>query len=107
MARPLRLNWAVAWCHVAARGNERKAIFWDDRDRLHFVELLRAWLECFRLGLQTYVREIGGMSLAALRQGVEVPANGSEPGKKMRGAEKLLRILRVAWPRRGAGLPQN
>jgi hypothetical protein len=33
MARPLRLEAEGAVYHVIARGNERKAVFRDDRDR--------------------------------------------------------------------------
>ncbi len=40
---------------MTARGNERKAIFRDDRDRTHFVELLSDWPERFRLRLHAYV----------------------------------------------------
>jgi len=29
-----------AWCHVTSRGNERKAIFRDDSEWEHFLELL-------------------------------------------------------------------
>ena len=40
MARPLRIEKADGWYHITARGNERKAIFRDDRDRRHFLELV-------------------------------------------------------------------
>ena len=40
MARPLRIEFPNARHHVMARGNERRAIFLDDRDRRHFVEVL-------------------------------------------------------------------
>ncbi len=40
---------------MTARGNEGKAIFRDDRDRIHFVELLAGWGERFRLRLHAYV----------------------------------------------------
>jgi REP element-mobilizing transposase RayT len=33
MARPLRIEVAGGWYHVTARGNERRHIFRDDRDR--------------------------------------------------------------------------
>ena len=32
MARPLRVEIAGGWYHVTARGNERRAIFRDDKD---------------------------------------------------------------------------
>ena len=55
VARQLRLNRAGLWYHVTARGNERKPIYRDNRDRLHFVELFAGWRELFRLHLHAYV----------------------------------------------------
>src|SRR5260221_568879 len=55
VARQLRLNRAGLWYHVTARGNERKPIYRDDADRLHFVELFAGWRELFRLHLHAYV----------------------------------------------------
>ena len=55
MARPLRIERAGGWYHVTARGNERKAIFWEDRDRLHFLELLEELVARFRIRLHAYV----------------------------------------------------
>jgi REP-associated tyrosine transposase len=40
MARPLRLEFEDAMYHLCARGNARQRIFWDDRDRAHFLALL-------------------------------------------------------------------
>lgn len=40
MARPPRLELANGIYHVLARGNERRAIFWDDGDRRRFLELV-------------------------------------------------------------------
>jgi len=47
MARPLRLERDGARYHVTARGNERRALFRDEADREHFVELLAQWPERF------------------------------------------------------------
>ena len=33
MIRPLRINLAGGWYHVTARGNNRQAIYDDDRER--------------------------------------------------------------------------
>jgi len=41
MARPLRIEYPGAVYHVTGRGNERKAIFRDDRDREAFLDTLR------------------------------------------------------------------
>jgi REP element-mobilizing transposase RayT len=40
MARPLRIEYKGAFYHITARGNEKKAIFKDDRDRKKFLSLL-------------------------------------------------------------------
>lgn len=40
MARPLRIEYCSALYHVTSRGNERKPIFWDNEDRLIFLDLL-------------------------------------------------------------------
>ena len=40
MARPLRIDVAGGRYYVTNRGNERRPIFRDDRDRWHFLELL-------------------------------------------------------------------
>jgi len=40
MARPLRVNFKNGWYHVTARGNNRQRIYFDQRDRRHFLERL-------------------------------------------------------------------
>ena len=40
MARPLRIERPGGRYHITARGNERKAVYRDDSDRFHFLELL-------------------------------------------------------------------
>jgi len=32
MSRPLRIQYPNAHYHVVARGNERREIFWDEKD---------------------------------------------------------------------------
>jgi putative transposase len=49
MSRPLRIEKAGAWYHVTARGNERKNIFRDNKDRWHFLDLLGQMAERFRM----------------------------------------------------------
>jgi hypothetical protein len=46
--------------HVTARGNERRQIFVDDKDRRHFLELLEATVgstnrEAVQVGLGSYL----------------------------------------------------
>ena len=55
MAKPLRIERAGAWYHVTARGNERRDIYRDERDRRRFCELLGEAVERFRLVLHSYV----------------------------------------------------
>lgn len=55
MARPLRMERIGRWYHITARGNERKDIFRDDRDREHFLELLEEAVDLFALRLHAYV----------------------------------------------------
>src|SRR5574337_302848 len=42
MARPVRLEFGGALYHVTARGDRREAIYEDDADREHFLEVLGA-----------------------------------------------------------------
>lgn len=55
MARPLRIEQVGGWYHVVARGNERKPIFRDHRDRSHFLELIEEMVSRYRLRLHCYV----------------------------------------------------
>lgn len=55
MARPLRIEREGGWYHVTARGNERRRIYRDDRDRHHFKDLMAEARTRFRLRLHVYV----------------------------------------------------
>jgi REP element-mobilizing transposase RayT len=55
MARPLRLEFPGAVWHVTCRGNERKAIFRDEEDRLQFLGTLGRVVTMFRWKLHAYV----------------------------------------------------
>jgi len=54
MARPLRLEFPGSLWHVTVRGNERREIFRDRRDRHHFLELLGQCVNRFDWILTTY-----------------------------------------------------
>ena len=41
MARPLRIEYAGAVYHITSRGNEKKAVFKDDQDRINFLNTLQ------------------------------------------------------------------
>ena len=55
MARPLRIEVSGGLYHLTARGNERKAIYRDARDREHFLELLAELPTRFGTLLHAYV----------------------------------------------------
>lgn len=41
MARPLRIEYPGAVYHITSRGNEKKAVFRDDQDRVNFLSVLQ------------------------------------------------------------------
>lgn len=47
MARPLRVEFEGAVYHITSRGNAGQVIFADDRDRLHFLDILRDVVDRF------------------------------------------------------------
>lgn len=55
MSRPLRIEFPGAWFHVTARGNERRAIVRDDRDRQRWIGLLSELPGRFGLRVHGYV----------------------------------------------------
>ncbi len=54
MPRPIRVEFPGAVYHVMARGNERKDIFRDDRDRQRLLDALAATVEQFGLRVYAY-----------------------------------------------------
>ena len=55
MARPLRIDYPGAIYHITCRGNERRAIFGDDADRLAFQKRLTTCVATYQLRLHGYV----------------------------------------------------
>ena len=55
MSRPLRIERAGGWYHITGRGNERRALYRDNRDRVHFCELLGEMVARFLVRLHAYV----------------------------------------------------
>ena len=41
MTRPLRIEYAGVVYHITSRGNEKKAVFKDDQDRINFLNTLQ------------------------------------------------------------------
>jgi hypothetical protein len=59
MARALRIQCPSGRHHVPAPGNERKAIFRDDTDRFHFMELLSELGKRFGARVHGYAKASG------------------------------------------------
>jgi REP element-mobilizing transposase RayT len=55
LARPLRIEYAGAFYHVTARGNERKKIFFSKRDYQKFKEYLVDAKKKYGIVLHAYV----------------------------------------------------
>jgi putative transposase len=55
MARALRINYPGAFYHVTCRGNERKNIFADDRDRSIFLDKIKTSDEIYQVRVHAYV----------------------------------------------------
>jgi REP element-mobilizing transposase RayT len=55
MARPLPIERPGGRYHVTARGNDRKAVYRNDSDRFHFLELLSEATERFAVRIHAYV----------------------------------------------------
>lgn len=55
MARPLRLEHADALYHITSRGNEQRPIFYDDTDRLMFLNFLAQAIHRFGWSLTAWV----------------------------------------------------
>src|SRR6266542_2128891 len=55
MARALRLEHSGAIWHVTSRGNERRDIFRDERDRERFLEILGEGITRFKWKLHGFV----------------------------------------------------
>jgi putative transposase len=55
IVRQLRIEYEGALYHVTSRGNLRDRIFFDDRDREKFIDILRRTKERYSYILHTYV----------------------------------------------------
>jgi REP element-mobilizing transposase RayT len=54
MARPLRIQYPGAVYHITSRGNEKREIFRDDKDRLTFLDILEQSLQTYNVRLYCY-----------------------------------------------------
>ena len=55
MARPLRIEYPDALYHVTCRGNEKRVIYRDDKDRVKFLEILQRSIEIYNIKVYSYV----------------------------------------------------
>jgi len=55
MARPLRIQYEGAYYHIICRGDDRKVVFQDDRDRTEFMAILSESLKTYSVHLHCYV----------------------------------------------------
>lgn len=55
MPRPPRIQYPDAHYHVCARGNERRRIFWNDGDFLHFCDLMGQMSGKFDIAIYAFV----------------------------------------------------
>jgi len=54
MARPLRIEYPGAFYHVTSRGNERREIFRDDKDRQRFLSYLETAVARYKAVIHVY-----------------------------------------------------
>jgi len=54
MARPLRIEFPDAWCHVMNRGRRGEAIFADDQDYSRFSARVREASEMWNIRIAAY-----------------------------------------------------
>jgi putative transposase len=55
MGRPIRIEYPGALYHITSRGNERKKIFLDDRDRTKFVGILADYHDRYGIVIHAFV----------------------------------------------------
>ena len=55
MGRPLRVEYAGAVYHITSRGNEKRAIFLEDEDRVELLEKLKDYHDRFGILIHSYV----------------------------------------------------
>jgi REP element-mobilizing transposase RayT len=55
MARPLRLDYPDTFYHVLSRGNEKRDIFYDEKDYLKFLDTLGRMVARFKLEVHAYI----------------------------------------------------
>ena len=108
MARQLRHHYAGGWYHITTRGMGRRAIFGDDRDREHFIELLAGMVGRYGVILHAYALMENHYHLKASMRGRlrESPPRSRSAGRRsLRGCAKGFRNVWAGrrTPGRGDG----
>ena len=89
MTRPLRVDVAGGWYHVTSRGIKRRAIFANDAEHLHFLELLPEMSERFRVRVHAHVELTNHYHLIV-----------QTPEANLSRAIQWLNLSHVAWVNR-------
>jgi hypothetical protein len=99
MARPLRIERVGGWYHATARGNERRNIFRDDTDRLHFfhciVEDDHGWQDVARYVHLNPVR-LGRLGLGKSQQKASRAGRVRPPAPEV-VSERLRTLREYRW----------
>ena len=90
MARPLRIQFPGAFYHVTSRGNERKAIFRNDRDKGKFLSYLESAHESYGARVHVYCLMENHYHLL-----LETP-RGNFPAAQGYGSEAMSNLLHVS-----------
>ena len=54
MSRPLRIQYPDAWYHVMDRGRRGDVIFYEDKDYVTFIDLLKEIVEDYNVKVSAY-----------------------------------------------------
>jgi REP element-mobilizing transposase RayT len=55
MGRPIRIEYKGALYHITSRGNERRKIFLDEKDRTKFLRILADYYDRYGILIHAYV----------------------------------------------------
>jgi putative transposase len=55
MARPIRLDYPDTFYHVLSRGNERRDIFYEEKDYHKFLAILAKMVDRLKVEVHAYV----------------------------------------------------
>ncbi|MBW2602837.1 MAG: transposase [Deltaproteobacteria bacterium] len=88
MGRVWRIEYEGALYHMLSRGNEQKDIFYDDQDRLLFLETIGEMSERFEIDVFAYV-------LMGNNYHLLLKTNGANLSRSMEKAAGLYPLLKT------------